>query len=60
MSNWAFEKFSKPPCDTCRHRWPNKDNPDTKIGDGCDCPECEYRPDLQNCYKPKEAEEKSN
>jgi len=46
--------WSQSPCNTCKKRWPNENNPDSKIGDGCDGLACEYRPDLTNEHEPKE------
>lgn len=57
MSNYAKSGYSKVPCNTCKKRWPNEQNPDTEIGDGCDGLACEYRPDLQYEYEPMEETE---
>ena len=56
MSTYAEKGFSNEPCNTCKHRWPNKYNPDMKVGDGCDRSECECRPDLAYCYERLEEE----
>ena len=51
MSDKPFELY---PCYECKWRWPNRGNPEAKVGDGCDQLGCTERPDLSYMFEEKE------
>ena len=54
LTDWK-QVWSKWPCSNCKKRWPNEHIPEAEVGDGCDGPGCEERPDLEYLYEPMEA-----
>lgn len=52
--SFAEKEFEKYPCNKCKFRWPNDSYPNEKVGNGCDHPDCCYRPDLCDWFEPKE------